>query len=114
MVYTLIQLSFDELVVIIKNKRGVLCAVKWDTGEVVAKQCTACEKWTFLDGFNKAKKGYAGKHSMCRPCHTKATKSLLEKYKAEADFNREVAEDVAFMRKQLDDAEAYVKGRTLY
>lgn len=77
----------DDLYVVGVNQRGVHYLYEWETGEVIAKQCTECGGWFFLDGFNKAGKGFAGTHSLCKECHRKRNQQF-QKDKAEAEFER--------------------------
>ncbi len=64
-----IQLEFPDVFGVNTNRKGVDYLHNMYTGEVVAKRCTECTGWYFLTDFNKAGKGFAGTHSLCRSCH---------------------------------------------
>jgi hypothetical protein len=93
-VFILVQISFDELLVVNKNQKGVHYMEVWDSKEVVAKQCTNCNSWKFLDEFNKAGKGFAGTHSLCRSCHKGRNKELQQVYKDNKHLTEEVAREL--------------------
>ncbi|CDQ21678.1 hypothetical protein [Halobacillus karajensis] len=46
---------------------------------VVARTCNGCGQWHMMDRFNKAQKGFEGKHSLCKECHRKADRSVKVK-----------------------------------
>ncbi|MFD9628637.1 hypothetical protein [Peribacillus muralis] len=53
------------------NQAGIFYGYDQKTYEIVAKQCNRCNEWRFLNQFNNAGKGFAGKHSACKKCHRK-------------------------------------------
>lgn len=63
------DIMFPDVFGVGRNSRGVNYLYNIYDGDVVAKVCTRCGEWHFLNGFNKAGKGFAGTHSLCRFCH---------------------------------------------
>jgi hypothetical protein len=101
------QLSFDELLVVGRNKKGILYLYQWDTGEIVAKQCTGCGEWHFVNGFNKAGKGFAGSHSLCKKCHKGRNAEWRFDKKANDELNLQVSMELDRLRKAREERYDY-------
>jgi predicted nucleic-acid-binding protein len=110
----LVQLAFEDMLIVQKNQKGVQFIEHWITDEVIAKVCTSCNSWKFIDEFNKAGKGYVGTHSLCKPCHRKRNRELRLGYKADAEHNAEVTREIAQGRIVFDSEEIGAKSLTAY
>lgn len=66
------------------NQRGVFYMEEINSKRVIAKRCTKCSTWKFLNDFNKAGKGFSGTHSLCRSCHKQNGADYREALKVDA------------------------------
>lgn len=97
-------MQFDDLLVVNQNKKGVMYLQHFVNDEPIAKQCTSCGEWKFLQDYNKAGKGFAGTHSLCKPCHRK--NGVEYRTKKNEEYDRAVYE--------MERAEAYRTQRGWY
>jgi hypothetical protein len=88
------DINFTDVYVYNKNQKGVEYLVNHYTSEVIAKKCTSCGKWKFQDEYNKAGKGFAGTHSLCRPCHRKRNAELREDKRVDQELNEAVSREI--------------------
>lgn len=72
------QIEFPDVYGVNNNTKGVKYLYNMYTKEVIAKVCTRCNEWHFLNEFNKAGKGFAGTHSYCRTCHKESDAEYRE------------------------------------
>lgn len=107
------DISFPDVFGVNKNKKGVLYLYNIYSGEVIAKQCTRCGEWRFLNQFNKAGKGFAGTHSLCKSCQAERGKEYRFDLKTDAELNREVAEAIAKAIYEMESHDVYITARTI-
>lgn len=93
------NIGFTDVFYYGKNQKGVEYLYNYFTDEVIAKKCTVCGKWKFQPEYNKAGKGFAGTHSLCRTCHRKRNKELREDKLAELELNESVSRELENLRK---------------
>lgn len=68
------------------NQRGVYYLREMFSHRVIAKKCTKCNTFKFLNDYNKAQKGFAGTHSLCRSCHKKNNVDYRKMLKVDAEI----------------------------
>lgn len=86
------EIKKHEVYGVFENQKGVQYMQDVVSDKIVAKKCTDCFAWKFLQDFNKAKKGFAGTHSLCRGCHNQNSAEYREEMKRTMDAEKEVME----------------------
>jgi hypothetical protein len=88
------EIGLSDVIYYGKNQKGVEYLYNYFTDEVVAKKCTVCGEWKFQPEYNKAGKGFAGTHSLCRPCHRKRNAELREDKRLDQELNEAVSREI--------------------
>jgi hypothetical protein len=95
------KVEYPNVYCIAENKKGIkfMYSLYHGVDHVVAKVCTNCNEWHFLNGFNKAGKGFAGRHSLCKTCHRQRNAEYRLDKQLENEFNKMVTEEMLKIRR---------------